>query len=172
MFSLSSPQPSLTPIPCFFFQLCRQVFPLVAGEDEDDVKSVRSHRIKMEIPGHSLEESMEEGRVDKMSVDKVRKYLASGLMDSWFNSLCFLFPSTVTRAVFTCATCYQCDKMSSSFLSPTIRRLCRTACSTLTWNWTHLSLTAETPSWSLAKAPATPTAPRAPCALCREGSLL
>lgn len=49
-----------------------QVFPLVAGEDEDDVKSIRSHRIKMEISGHSLEESMEECRVEEMSVHKVR----------------------------------------------------------------------------------------------------
>lgn len=52
--------------------LCPQVFPLVAGEDEDDVKSIRSHRIKMEISGHSLEESMEECRVEEMSVHKVR----------------------------------------------------------------------------------------------------
>lgn len=49
-----------------------QVFPLVAGEDEDDVKSIRSHRIKMEISGHSLEESMEECRVEETSVHKVR----------------------------------------------------------------------------------------------------
>ena len=44
----------------------------MAGEDEDDVKSIRSHRIKMEISGHSLEESMEECRVEEMSVHKVR----------------------------------------------------------------------------------------------------
>lgn len=49
-----------------------QVFPLVAGEDEDDIKSIRSHRIKMEISGHSLEESMEECRVEEVSVHKVR----------------------------------------------------------------------------------------------------
>ncbi|KAL3972914.1 tubulin polyglutamylase TTLL1 [Sarotherodon galilaeus] len=30
------------------------VFPLVPGEDEDDVKYVRSHRMKMEISGHFL----------------------------------------------------------------------------------------------------------------------
>lgn len=52
-------------------RLCPQVFPLVAGEDEDDVKSIRSHRIKMEISGHSLEESIEECRVEEMSVHKV-----------------------------------------------------------------------------------------------------
>lgn len=55
-----------------FLFLCPQVFPLVAGEDEDDVKSIRSHRIKMAISGHSLEESMEECRVEEMSVHKVR----------------------------------------------------------------------------------------------------
>ncbi|CAM9301138.1 unnamed protein product [Lampetra planeri] len=47
-----------------------KVFPLVAGEEEDDVKSIHSHRIKMEISGHSLEESMEECRVEEMSVHK------------------------------------------------------------------------------------------------------
>ncbi|KAK3526332.1 hypothetical protein QTP70_024279 [Hemibagrus guttatus] len=46
------------------------VFPSVTGEDEDDVKSIRSHRIKMETSGNSLEESMEEGRVEEMSVSK------------------------------------------------------------------------------------------------------
>lgn len=40
--------------------------------DEDDVKSIRSNRIKMEISGPSLEESMEECRVEEMSVHKVR----------------------------------------------------------------------------------------------------
>lgn len=44
----------------------------MAGEDEDDIKSIRSHRIKMEISGHSLEESMEECRVEEASVHKVR----------------------------------------------------------------------------------------------------
>lgn len=47
------------------------------GEDEDDVKSIRSHRIKMEISGHSLEESMEECRVEEMSVHKVGKQSVS-----------------------------------------------------------------------------------------------
>lgn len=51
----------------------RLVFPLVAGEDEDDVKSIRSHRIKMEISGNSLEESMEECPVEEMSVHKVSR---------------------------------------------------------------------------------------------------
>uniref|UniRef100_A0AAV2MIQ8 guanylate cyclase n=1 Tax=Knipowitschia caucasica TaxID=637954 RepID=A0AAV2MIQ8_KNICA len=46
------------------------VFPLVAGEDEDDVKSIRSHRIKMEISGNSLEESIGECHVEEMSVHK------------------------------------------------------------------------------------------------------
>ncbi|KAG8004073.1 Soluble guanylate cyclase 88E [Nibea albiflora] len=60
------------------------VFPLVAGEDEDDVKSIRSHRIKMEISGHSLEESMEECRVEEMSVHKshYKDALQDGLQDS------------------------------------------------------------------------------------------
>ena len=55
----------------------------MAGEDEDDVKSIRSHRIKMEISGHSLEESMEECRVEEMSVHKVREdiCLVPGLHD-------------------------------------------------------------------------------------------
>ncbi|KAI9538988.1 hypothetical protein NQZ68_009065 [Dissostichus eleginoides] len=39
--------------------------PLVAGRDKDDVKSIRSHCIKMEITGHSLG-SMEEHRVEQM----------------------------------------------------------------------------------------------------------
>ncbi|XP_030595951.1 soluble guanylate cyclase 88E-like [Archocentrus centrarchus] len=52
------------------------VFPLVAGEDEDDVKSVHSHRIKMEVSGHSLEESVEECGVEEMTVHK------DGLQDS------------------------------------------------------------------------------------------
>lgn len=58
-----------------FLSFCltlNQVFPLVAGEDEDDVKSIRSHRIKMEIAGHSLEESMEECRAEEMSLHKVK----------------------------------------------------------------------------------------------------
>lgn len=45
----------------------------MAGEDEEDVKSIPSHRIKMEISGHSLEESMDECRVEEMSVHKVRR---------------------------------------------------------------------------------------------------
>ena len=49
------------------------MFPSVAGEDEDDVKSIRYHRIKMETSGNSLEESMEEGRVEEMSISKVRQ---------------------------------------------------------------------------------------------------
>lgn len=48
-----------------------QIFPAAAGEDEDDVKSIRSHRMKMEISGHSLEESLEECRVEEMSIHKV-----------------------------------------------------------------------------------------------------
>lgn len=42
----------------------------MAGQEEDDIKSIRSHRIQ--ISGHSLEESMEECRVEEMSVHKVR----------------------------------------------------------------------------------------------------
>ncbi|KAK7922809.1 hypothetical protein WMY93_009711 [Mugilogobius chulae] len=59
------------------------VFPLVAGEDEDDVKSIRSHRIKMEISGNSLEESMEECHVEEMSVHKshFKDALQDGLED-------------------------------------------------------------------------------------------
>lgn len=53
------------------YGLFLQVFPSVTGEDEDDVKSIRSHRIKMETSGNSLEESMEEGRVEELSVSKV-----------------------------------------------------------------------------------------------------
>lgn len=52
----------------------------MAGEDEDDVKSTRSHRIKMEISGHSLEESMEECRVEEMSVHKVRENICLVLL--------------------------------------------------------------------------------------------
>lgn len=44
----------------------------MAGEDEDDVKSVRSHRMKMETSGNSLEESIEECRLEETSVSKVR----------------------------------------------------------------------------------------------------
>ncbi|XP_070299943.1 uncharacterized protein [Salvelinus sp. IW2-2015] len=52
----------------------RLVFPSVAREDEDDVKSIRSHRIKMDISGHhSLVESLEECRAEEMSVSKVRR---------------------------------------------------------------------------------------------------
>lgn len=54
-----------------------QIFPAVAGEDEDDVKSIHSHRMKMEISGHSLEESMEECRVEEMSVHKVSSRISS-----------------------------------------------------------------------------------------------
>lgn len=70
--TLSSALP--TPLSHFssFSLTLKQVFRLVAGEDEDDVKSIRSHRIKMEISGHSLEESMEECRVEEMSIHKVR----------------------------------------------------------------------------------------------------
>lgn len=49
------------------------MFPSAAGEEEDDVKSIRSHRIKLEASGNSLEESMEECRVEEMSMSKVRK---------------------------------------------------------------------------------------------------
>ncbi|CAB1337056.1 unnamed protein product [Coregonus sp. 'balchen'] len=49
----------------------RLVFPSVAREDEDDMKSIRSHRIKMDISGHhSLVESLEECRAEEMSVSK------------------------------------------------------------------------------------------------------
>ncbi|KAK6298300.1 hypothetical protein J4Q44_G00313550 [Coregonus suidteri] len=48
-----------------------RVFPSVAREDEDDVKSIRSHRIKMEISGHhSLVESLEECCAEEMSLSK------------------------------------------------------------------------------------------------------
>ncbi|XP_053284337.1 soluble guanylate cyclase 88E [Pleuronectes platessa] len=46
------------------------VFPLVAGDGKDDAKSSPSHRIKMEISGHSPEEKMEEGRKEEMSGHK------------------------------------------------------------------------------------------------------
>lgn len=36
---------------------CPQGPPLVAGRYEDDVKSIHSHRITMEISGHSLKET-------------------------------------------------------------------------------------------------------------------
>lgn len=55
------------------------MFPSVTGEDEEDVKSIRSHRIKMETSGNSLEESMEEGRVEELSVSKVG-------LGSWFHN--------------------------------------------------------------------------------------
>ncbi len=63
-----------------------QVFPSVAGEDEDDVKSIRSHRMKMETSGNSLEESMEECRVEETSVSKVRAVWTSDEIlhnDTW-----------------------------------------------------------------------------------------
>ncbi|CAB1325246.1 unnamed protein product [Coregonus sp. 'balchen'] len=48
-----------------------KVFPSLAREDEDDVKSIRSHRIKMEISGHhSLVESLEECCAEEMSLSK------------------------------------------------------------------------------------------------------
>ncbi|XP_016089676.1 soluble guanylate cyclase 88E-like [Sinocyclocheilus grahami] len=56
------------------------VFPSVAGEDEDDVKSIRSHRMKMETSGNSLEESMEECRVEEASVSK--SHYKDALQDS------------------------------------------------------------------------------------------
>lgn len=68
--------------------------------------------------------------------------------------------------------CYLCLRTSCSFPSPTIRMLCRTACRTLTWNGIHLSLTAETPSWSPVTAPVTPAARRVPCALCHDRLML
>ncbi|XP_060935164.1 soluble guanylate cyclase 88E-like [Limanda limanda] len=46
------------------------VFPLGAGDGKDDAKSIPSHRIKMEISGHSPEEKMEEGRKEEMSGHK------------------------------------------------------------------------------------------------------
>lgn len=56
----------------------------MAGEDEDDVKSIRSHRIKMEISGHSLEESLEECRVEETSVHKVRCNICFQDFLNWF----------------------------------------------------------------------------------------
>ncbi|XP_059371310.1 soluble guanylate cyclase 88E-like [Carassius carassius] len=56
------------------------VFPSVAGEDEDDVKSIRSHCMKMETSGNSLEESMEECRVEEASVSK--SHYKDALQDS------------------------------------------------------------------------------------------
>ncbi|XP_026137185.1 receptor-type guanylate cyclase gcy-4-like [Carassius auratus] len=53
-----------------------QVFPSVAGEDEDDVKSIRSHRMKMETSGNSLEEC----RVEGASVSK--SHYKDALQDS------------------------------------------------------------------------------------------
>lgn len=61
----------LSSLSCDVYRFLLQVFPSVTGEDEDDVKSIRSHRIKMETSGNSLEESMEEGRVEELSVSKV-----------------------------------------------------------------------------------------------------
>ncbi|KAF1384622.1 hypothetical protein PFLUV_G00122120 [Perca fluviatilis] len=60
------------------------VSPLASGRDEDDVKSTRSHRIKMEISGHSLKGSMELCRVEKMSVHKAhyKDALQDGLQDA------------------------------------------------------------------------------------------
>lgn len=135
----------------------KQVFPLVAGEDEDDVKSIRSHRIKMEISGHSLEESMEECRVEEMSVHKVRWnfWTVRHLLVNFIPIFTIFFP------LFTFIFFF--------FSSPTTRTLYRTACRTLTWNDTHLSLMTETPSWSPVAAPATPAAQRAPCAPSHEG---
>ncbi|XP_028444602.1 soluble guanylate cyclase 88E [Perca flavescens] len=59
------------------------VSPLASGRDEDDVKSTRSHRIKMDISGHSLKGSMELCRVEKMSVHKAhyKDALQDGLQD-------------------------------------------------------------------------------------------
>ncbi|TNN64789.1 hypothetical protein EYF80_024984 [Liparis tanakae] len=42
----------------------------VAGRDENDVKSIRSHRIKMDNSGHRLKDKMEECQVEEMSVHK------------------------------------------------------------------------------------------------------
>lgn len=50
---------------------CPQGSSMAAGQNENDVKSLRSHRIKMEISGHNLEESMARCRVEEMSVHKV-----------------------------------------------------------------------------------------------------
>lgn len=133
-----------------------QVFPLVTGEDEDDVKSIRSHRIKMEISGHSLEESMEECRVEEMSVHKVR----------WnFWTVRHLLINFIP--IFTIF--FHFSLFIFFFSSPTTRTLYRMACRTLTWSDTHLSLMTETPLWSPVAAPATPAARRAPCAPSHEG---
>lgn len=81
-------------------------------------------------------------------------------------------PSFVTICCYccfqTCCFVLVCGKICCSFPSPTLRMFCKTACRTLTWNWTHLNLMAETPSWIPARAPVTPAAPKVPCAPCHE----
>ncbi|XP_066524863.1 soluble guanylate cyclase 88E-like [Hoplias malabaricus] len=66
-------------------------FPSVVGEDEDEVKSIHSHRIKLETSGNSLEESMEEGRVEEMSVSKShnKDFLQDGALQDSQNELDF-----------------------------------------------------------------------------------
>ena len=48
-----------------------KVFPLVALKDEHDAKSLRAHRMKMEVSGHSLEDSLDEEQVENLPGSKV-----------------------------------------------------------------------------------------------------
>lgn len=144
-----------------------QVFPLVAREDEGDVKSIRSHRIKMEISGLSLEESMEECRVEETSVHKVRCNIC--FQDS---RTCNLHHGSPSGSQLFMMMMMMMMSYFFSFRSPTIRMSCRMTCRTLTWSWTHPSLTAEAPWWIPVTAPVTPAAPRVPCAPCLNGAML
>ena len=54
-----------------------QVFPLAPGDNEDEIKSIPSHRIK--ISGHFLERPLEKGRMDELSVHKVSETLSETL---------------------------------------------------------------------------------------------
>lgn len=152
----------------------------MAGEEEDDVKSIHSHRIKMEISGHSLEESMEECRVEEMSVHKVRYRWTGGTLDLndgfrwvWLptlwsvvdphpSRLISLQPQLGRSLIITKNVCLH---------SPTIKIHYRMVFRIRTWSWTRLSLTTGTPSWSLVPAPVTRAAPRAPCVLYRNAPM-
>ena len=48
-----------------------QVFPLAPGDNEDEVQSTPSHRIKTVISGPQPERPQEMGRLDELSVQKV-----------------------------------------------------------------------------------------------------
>lgn len=60
----------------------------MVGDDEDDVKSLHSQRIKIEAAGNSLEESLEESGLEEQPVSKVRGALSAHLTECRTNPMC------------------------------------------------------------------------------------